>query len=115
VFRWFLGLFFGKRTEPSKEIPVICKFWQEDGVWNGSAHDLPVAVFGNTLEEAKEHLADAIISHFCALQKIGQLDAVVFELQNVTHHQLNLDDMANNELFCKTTARMSGVECEVLA
>ena len=39
-----------KRPSVSQEMPVLCKFWQEDGVWNGSAQDLPVAVFGETIE-----------------------------------------------------------------
>ena len=31
---------------PTLALPVLGKFWYEDGVWNGVAEDMAVAVFG---------------------------------------------------------------------
>jgi len=45
-------------------LPVLCRFWNEDGVWNGSAEDVAVAVFGQTLEEAINNLRAAVQNHF---------------------------------------------------
>jgi predicted RNase H-like HicB family nuclease len=61
-----------ERKKLDTQISVLCKFWFEDGVWNGSAHDLPVAVFGQTIDEAKKNLGEALVSHFDALQQIGK-------------------------------------------
>ena len=49
------------------QVPVLCRIWEEQGVFNGIAEDLPVAVFGKTHEEAQSYLRDAIISHLEAL------------------------------------------------
>lgn len=59
--------------ERQEVIPVLCRFWREDNVWNGSCTDLPVAAFGTTFEEAQEHLGEAIVSHVQALARIGKL------------------------------------------
>ncbi len=113
MFKWFLGI-FGKKAARAK-VPVLCKFWMEDGVWNGSAHDLPVAVFGKTIEEAKQNLCDAIISHFQALEKLGQVDEVICELQRLTRERLSFDEMAHGELFCTITTGVMGHGYEVFA
>jgi predicted RNase H-like HicB family nuclease len=49
------------------EIPVLARLWWEDGVWNGEAIDLPIAVFGDTFEDAVAHLQDAVMSHLESL------------------------------------------------
>ncbi len=113
MFRWFLGL-FTKKTVRS-EIPVLVKFWQEDGVWNGSAHDLPIAVFGNSLKEAQDNLGDAIISHLNALEKLGKIDAVVNDLQRLVQERISREEMAHGELFCTVTAESIGRGFEVMA
>lgn len=102
-----------KRLSVSQEIPVLCKFWQEDGVWNGSAQDLPVAVFGETIEEAKKNLGEALICHFHALHEIGKIEKVTSDLCRLASERLSFDEMSNNELFWKTT--ISGEVCEVVA
>jgi predicted RNase H-like HicB family nuclease len=69
-------------TEVAVEIPVLCRIWEEQGVFNGIAEDLPVAVFGKTHEEARSNLKDAIISHLEALRELHKLQPVVEHLRN---------------------------------
>ena len=64
-------------SDVSIEIPVLCKFWREDEVWNGVAEDLPVAVYGATFEQAQQHMQDAILSHLEALQQLNRLRETV--------------------------------------
>jgi predicted RNase H-like HicB family nuclease len=66
-----------KSSEIVVEVPVLCRIWEEQGVFNGIAEDLPVAVFGKTLEEAQSNLRDAVISHFDALRELHKLQAEV--------------------------------------
>jgi predicted RNase H-like HicB family nuclease len=70
---------FGKKEleKPYLAIPILCRFWEEDGVWNAAAHDLPVAVFGKTLQQAKKHLNDALMAHFEALHELGKAQATI--------------------------------------
>ncbi len=71
-----------KPAEIVVEIPVLCRIWEEQGVFNGIAEDLPVAVFGKTHEEAESNLRDAIIAHLEALQELHQLQPVVDQLRS---------------------------------
>lgn len=64
------------------EIPVLCRIWEEQGVFNGIAEDLPVAVFGKTHEEAQSNLRDAIISHLEALKGVHKLQPVIEHLRS---------------------------------
>lgn len=75
---------FLRKKESSEivvEIPVLCRIWEEQGVFNGVAEDLPVAVFGKTYEEAQNNLRDAIISHLEALRELDKLQPVVEHLR----------------------------------
>lgn len=78
-----VSLFGKKKANPGEaiEVPVFCKIWQEDGVFNGIANDLPIAVFGTTYEEAQKHLQEAIIGHLEALQELHQLDKTIAHLR----------------------------------
>ena len=64
------------------EIPVLCRIWEEQGVFNGVAEDLPVAVFGKTHEEAQSNLRDAVLSHLEALRELHKLEPVVEHLRS---------------------------------
>ncbi len=55
-------------SECAAAVMVRCRFWKEDGIWNGSAKRLPIAVFGQTLEETKANMRDAFRSHIEAIQ-----------------------------------------------
>ena len=63
-------------------VPVLCRFWQEDDVWNGIAEDMAVAVFGETFEEARENLRSAIESHFASAIGTGELSSMLDHLQS---------------------------------
>jgi predicted RNase H-like HicB family nuclease len=65
----------------SAPIPVLCRFWREDGVWNATAQHLPVAVFGQSFEEASKNLADALTTHFQSLDDAGKLDGTIALLE----------------------------------
>ncbi len=69
-------------AEIAVEIPVLCRIWEEQGVFNGIAEDLPVAVFGKTHEEAQSNLRDAVLSHLEALMELHKLEPVVEHLRS---------------------------------
>jgi predicted RNase H-like HicB family nuclease len=103
---------FGRNNPPHKDekaitISVLCRFWAEDGVWNGSAVDLPVSIYGKTIEQAQKHLLDAIICHLEALQEVGQLDAEIKRLQPLAEDcRVSVAQMSDDELLWKTTAKV---------
>lgn len=79
----------------------------EDGIWNGSAVDLPVAVHGKTIEHAKRHLLDAVVGHLEALQEVGLLEQEIKRLQHLAQDcRLSIDGMPEGLLW-KTTAKVS--------
>lgn len=101
---------FGKTEEETKtivSIPVLCKLWQEDGVWNGEAAHLAVAVFGESFEDTRHNLRIAIISHLQTLQDVGRLEETIPVLQACAKQRFVLDEIPNNEAVCRLTA---GVE-----
>jgi len=87
------------------EIPVLCKLWTEDGVVNGVAEGLDVAVFGADFDEAKANLADAIIGHLEALQELGKLDQVIEELRSrAREDRLTIESLPLNQTVYKFAA-----------
>jgi len=87
---------------------VLCKFWPEDGVWNGSAVDLAVAAYGKSIEQAQKNLAEAIICHFEALQEVGQLAHEAKRLQNLARDcRLSVGEMSEHRLFGRAIAKVS--------
>ena len=74
-------------ADVSIEIPVLCKFWREDDVWNGVAEDIPVAVFGATFEQAQKHMQDAILTHLGTLQQLDRLSDTVKLLRRKSHER----------------------------
>jgi hypothetical protein len=101
---------FGRKQEEEEgqvvlEIPVLCRLWPEDGIWNGEAVHLAVAVFGDTFEDTQRNLGDAVISHLQALQEIDKLDETVHMLRVCAkHHRMVLDEMPTSEAMLKFTA-----------
>lgn len=74
------------RTQPSPAhvgVPILARFWQEDGVWNASAFDLAVVVFGNTFEEAQQNFEKALDSHFDLLVEMGRAKATIDRLRQL--------------------------------
>lgn len=89
------------------EIPILCKFWMEDGVWNGEAVHLPVVVFGHTLEEAQKNLYDALLTHLDAEQQIGSIWKTIEYLRICAKERcLSLEEMAPNRLLGRFNAAL---------
>ncbi len=99
---------FLTKKEPGRtvvEIPVLCRIWEEQGVFNGIAEHLPVAVFGKTYEEAQNNLKDAILSHLEALREVHQLDAVVEHLRSQARDtHFSPQELPRNESFFRFSA-----------
>ncbi len=95
-------------TEDSVAIPILCKFWSEDGVWNGVAEPLPVAVFGETFEEAKDNLRNAIAAHLEAVREVGDLDTTVKNLLRSAKDFLSVQDIPTGRTYARIEARVTG-------
>ena len=97
----------GKKARPAAalEVPVLCRFWQEDDVWNASAVDLPIAVFGASIEEAQDNMRDALVAHLEGLQKLGDLEKTIEYLRTLARDRtVKTCDMAQNQLFMRLSA-----------
>lgn len=64
-------------------LPILCKFWLEDGVWNGVAEDLPIAVFGESQIDPEMNMKEAINGHIESLMELGELPEVLEKLAQV--------------------------------
>lgn len=95
---------------PAICLNVLCRFWFEDSVWNGVAQDLPVAVFGDTFEQAKANLLDAVICHLQAASEVGKLDQTISALQQKEHDLLPIDEIPPNAALVKIPVVMNGSE-----
>jgi predicted RNase H-like HicB family nuclease len=74
-----MNLFKSKKQHQDLDapIPILVRFWQEDGVWNASAMDISVAVFGYTFEEARRNFEEALARHFEVLCEMNQIDRTI--------------------------------------
>lgn len=77
----------GQMTEARvTTIPVLCRFWKEGNVWNGTAEDLAVAVFGKTFEEATANLREALQSHLDSAFETGLIAPMLAQLEERAKH-----------------------------
>jgi len=98
------------------EIPILCKFWMEDGVWNGVAAHLPVAVFGHSLEEVQKNLFDALLTHLDAEQQLGTIAKTVAYLRACAKENcLTLEDIPPNRLLARFNAALQDEHVMALA
>jgi len=86
-----------KQQKANTTLAVVCRFWEEDGVWNGGADDLSVAVCGDTFEQAMEHMKDALQSHVESVFQSSRKD--LGELKHRT--SINLDEIAPSSPIVK--------------
>jgi hypothetical protein len=91
----------GARTQA---IPILCKFWHEEGVWNGTAEDLAVAVFGETYDQAIEHMRDALVSHFRTLEKARELESTLAKLERAGKRHWAVNEIPEHNSFMKMVA-----------
>ena len=73
----------GESVPEKKTFLIMSRAWHEDGVWNVSAFDLPVAVYGRTLEEAQRHFDAAIVTHFWGLAELGKVESTIKHLRRL--------------------------------
>jgi predicted RNase H-like HicB family nuclease len=94
-----------KSAVQATEIPILCRFWLEDGVWNGEAVHLPVAVFGSTLEESMRHLGDALLTHLEAEQQVGTIERTVEYLKICAKENcMTIEEMAPHRFLSRFNA-----------
>ena len=93
-------------------VSLLCKFWFEDGVWNGITEDLAVAVFENTFEEAMANLRSAIKSHMEALIEAGEVKDLVPQLEQRAKDYgfLSLEKMSPDSPLVKMSVVMKNGE-----
>ncbi len=87
-------------------VPILCEFWHEDGVWNGVARDLPVAVFGRTFELARRHMNDAIRGFMQSVIKHGELEAVITQLRKAARQQLSIEKIPASRPLLKLSVEV---------
>ena len=98
---------FHKEANQMIRIPVLCKFWHEDGVWNGAAQDLAVAVFGTTFEEAQKNLSDAIFCHLEALQELNKIEPTIEYLQQrARDFNVSIEEIPSNRPIMRMDATL---------
>lgn len=104
-----LDKFFGEKDEvrQSVQIPVLCRFSKEDEVWNGSAEDLPVAVCGDTFEQAQCNLFEAIIAHLESIQEVGDIQATIEHLRACAkERRFSIEEMAYDQPLVRFNAAL---------
>jgi hypothetical protein len=86
---------------------VLCRFWRDSGVWNGSAVDLPIAVFGAAFEEAQQNMTDAVLAYLHAARKLGRLEGTVQFLRKVARERsLTMEEMALQQPLVRISAAL---------
>lgn len=88
-------------TPADARIPVLCTFVQEDGVWNASAEHLPVAVFGDTFEEARENLCNAVVGHIQSMAEAGRMEEVLTLLRRRAEDHMLVNEIAGDSVISK--------------
>ncbi|MFQ5925897.1 MAG: type II toxin-antitoxin system HicB family antitoxin [Terriglobia bacterium] len=101
-----------KAADTSVAVPILCKFWFEDGVWNGVAADLAVAAFGSSFEEAMANLRTAIGSHLESVIEAGNVTALITHLQERAREYgfLSLDEISPSSPLVKMLVAMKNQE-----
>jgi predicted RNase H-like HicB family nuclease len=88
--------FLRKKNAPETaivNIPVLCKFWKEDDVWNGAAEHLAVAAFGDTFEEAEKNLYEAVMAHIDCWVEAGKAAEIFSLLRDQARERLSVDEI----------------------
>lgn len=95
------------KSEHSVAVPILCKFWSEDGMWNGVAEHIPVAVFGETFEAAKDNLRIAIGAHLETVRELGDLDPTLESLLHDAKDFFSVQDIPTGLTYARLEARVT--------
>jgi predicted RNase H-like HicB family nuclease len=88
------------------KIPILCKFWREDDVWNGTAEHLAVAAFGDTFEEAEKNLHEAVVAHIDCWVEAGKAAEIFALLREQAREQLNMEEICPDTPLVKMQVGM---------
>jgi hypothetical protein len=87
-------------------LQVLCRFWQEDGVWNATTEHLAVAVFGDTFEDAQKNLQDAIVAHMECWVESGKAKELIALLESRAHGRLEVEKICPDVPLVKMQIEM---------
>lgn len=96
-----MNLLSDRKRHSNQPIFVLVRFWREDDVWNASALDIPVAVFGDSFEEAQRNFEDALRAHFETLIEAKQDKKIIDRLIKVAQDRGFYDRIKPCETFVK--------------
>lgn len=96
-----MNLFGFKKQPRSAAIFVLVRFWPEDGVWNASAMDIPVAVFGSSFEDARKNFEEAFEAHLEVLAETKRLKKTLQKLERAAQDRGAYDRIQPGEMFEK--------------
>jgi predicted RNase H-like HicB family nuclease len=85
----------------SNKLEMLCRVWAEDGVWNASVEGLPIAVAGETFEDALQNLRDAIRSHMESAAELGMMPSVLATLDKEKNRTISARDIPANAAMLK--------------
>lgn len=99
-----LSNLFGIFTQSGKKrrqvtVIILARVWQEDGVWNASAFDLPIAVFGSTPDDAVKNFSEALDLHFEVLAELDKLRDTVKRLKALAQDRAFYQDRIRERQF----------------
>ncbi|MGH9698117.1 MAG: type II toxin-antitoxin system HicB family antitoxin [Candidatus Acidiferrales bacterium] len=77
--------------EQADVVPILCKFWHDEDVWNASAEHLAVAAFGKTFEEAQDNLQGALIAHIECWVEEGKGEELFARLREHARDDLSVN------------------------
>lgn len=93
-------------------VPILCRFWLEDEIWNGVAVDLPVAVFGESFEAALSNLKSALKCHMEVVFESGKAAEIINHLQEKRREYgfLSMDEISEDSPIVKMLVAMKKPE-----
>ncbi|OGU72340.1 MAG: hypothetical protein A2V93_01625 [Ignavibacteria bacterium RBG_16_34_14] len=91
-----------------KDIFIILTmiFSKEDDQWVGLCEELGVSQFGDSYEEAKEHLNEAVLLHLNTLEDLGESERFFKENNIKVYHADDEEITTRQTRFAPNTARV---------
>ena len=96
-------------------LPIICEFWHEGKVWNGEARDLPIAVFGDTFEDAQAHMRDAVQGFMESSLEGGDMPEVVALLEKAARRSIKPDQLSAKRPVLKISVELKNKNKELVS
>ena len=87
-------------------VTLVVKFWEEDGVWNAAAEDLPVAVYADSLTNALAKVREAVLEHVNLSHELGFSKELIQHLHDAAASKHAVEDVEPGELLGRVVARL---------